>query len=52
MKNIIKNLDGVMIKFQNNIYIRAISQGMMGIMPVSLIGGICGILGQCHFLMF
>lgn len=49
MKNIIKNLDGVMIKFQNNIYIRAISQGMMGIMPVSLIGGICGILGAMPF---
>lgn len=49
MNTFIKGIDSVMEKFQNNAYVRAVSQGMMGIMPVSLIGGICGILGALPF---
>ena len=49
MQNFLKNLEKFMMRFQGNIYVNAIMHGMMSIMPISLIGGVFGILSYMPF---
>lgn len=49
MQIFLKNLEKFMIRFQGNIYVNAIMHGMMSIMPISLIGGVFGILSYMPF---
>lgn len=44
--NFIDKLELFTQRFQGNIYIQAISQGMMGIMPITLIGGVFAIVSS------